>query len=500
MLGSRRIYDVRSQMKDSTVLKTILALVSLTAIHLTAHAQEAKTPEAATTAQATSEESAATAGNGGAYIRITDANFKKSLLGLPPFRYQGVEAATPQFLKAGKELFDVFRNDMEVSGYFNLVKTDAMPDDIAKSGLEPEAKSPSGFSYGFWKQLKTDFLIRVGYHIYGGDVHVTAYVYYVPQEKTILAKTYKTRVADVRAAAHTFANDVIKELTGKPGMFLSRIVASRSTRKDQKEIFVMDWDGANSRQITSHKSIAQSPAWSYDGRLLVYSVFAFHSNEKKRNLDLFSYNITTGRRFLLSYRRGVNSGATFFPDNRNIMLTISAAGNPDLYKMALDGSNPIQITNGPRSAMNVEPAVSPDGKRIAFSSDRSGRPHLFVMNVDGSGARQITIAGDYNSAPRWSPDSKRLVFAGNDKGHFDIFTVGADGSDMVRLTSAKKPGGRWADNEDPSYSPDGRHILFVSNRTGANQLYITNLDGDTERRITFDAHRYFRPHWSPSFD
>jgi TolB protein len=93
-----------------------------------------------------------------------------------------------------------------------------------------------------------------------------------------------------------------------------------------------------------------------------------------------------------------------------------------------------------------------------------------------------------------------LVFAGYDKGHFDLFTVNADGSDMIRLTSAKKPSGRIADNEDPSYSPDGRHILFVSNRTGANQLYLVTTDGETEKRITYDSHQYFKPQWSPSFD
>lgn len=442
----------------------------------------------------------AQAQEGGAYIKITDANFRKSLLALPPFQFQGVAANSPQHLSVGKTLFDVFRNNMETSGYFEFIKPAAFLEDTAKTGLKPAAQESGGFKFESWKQIGTDFLIRVGYRISGQELSVDTYTYFVGQEKLVLGKTYKAKVSDARTIAHTFANDVVKELTGKQGMFLSKLVTSRSTAKGQKEIFIMDWDGANARQVSSHKSIAQSPSWSFDGKMIAYSAFAYHANEKRRNLDLFTYDTTSGRRFLVSYRRGINSGSAFFPGDRSLLLTISTAGNPDLYKMSLDGKNLERITNGPRGAMNVEPNVSPDGRQIAFSNDRNGRPHVFVMNADGSNIRRITIAGTYNSAPRWSPDGKRLVFAGYDKGHFDLFTVNADGSDMIRLTSARKPNGKMADNEDPSYSPDGRHILFVSNRTGANQLYIVTTDGETEKRITFDTHQYFKPHWSPSFD
>lgn len=473
----------------------VLASVSIAAVlsfaTTTAQAQE--------TAPAAAAPTTGTAASG-AYIRITDANFKKSLMALPPFQFQGVAAANPSHLKIGKDLFDVFRNDMETSGYFEFIKPAAFIEDTAKMGLKPAGEEAGGFKFESWKQIGTEFLIRVGYRVTGDQLSVDTYTYYVAQSKLVFSKTYRAKTSEVRTVAHTFANDVLKELTGQSGMFLSRVTASRSTRPGQKEIFVMDWDGANSQQVSTHKSIAQSPSWSFDGKMIAYSAFAYHANEKRRNLDLFTYDTATGRRFLVSYRKGINSGSTFSPSNRHILLTISNSGNPDLYRMSLDGKTLERITNGPRGAMNVEASVSPDGKKIAFSSDRNGRPHIFIMNADGTGVKQITIAGEYNSSPRWSPDGKRIVFAGSDKGHFDIFTVNADGSDMVRLTSAKKANGKWADNEDPSYSPDGRHVLFVSNRTGANQLYIVTTDGETEKRITFDSHQYFKPHWSPAFD
>jgi TolB protein len=110
--------------------------------------------------------------------------------------------------------------------------------------------------------------------------------------------------------------------------------------------------------------------------------------------------------------------------------------------------------------------------------------------------KRITFAGQFNSSPAWSPDSKKLAFAGQSDDHFDIFVMNVDGSNMIRLTSAKKSNGRWANNEDPSFSPDGRFVMYTSNRTGKSQIYISTVDGNEERRVTNDNYNYYRPKWS----
>jgi TolB protein len=316
----------------------------------------------------------------------------------------------------------------------------------------------------------------------------------------VLAKTYKASAGDARTVAHTFANDVIKALTGQPGSFLSKIVVARSTKPGEKEIFVMDWDGANVKQITRHGTISQSPSWSWNGRTIAYSSFAYHANQKTRNLDLFTYDVDSGKRYAISYRTGVNSGSSFFPDDRHILLTISSSGQSDIYKMTVDGRSLSKITNAKRNELNVEPVISPDGSKIAFSSDRTGNAMIYVMNVDGSNVKRLTIAGKYNATPAWSPDGKKIAFAGYDASHFDIFLMNADGTNMSRLTSATKKNGKMSNNEEPTFSPDGRNIIFTSDRTGKYQLYITSLDGENERRLTFDDHEYFKPRWSPKFD
>ncbi len=437
---------------------------------------------------------------GGLFIKISEAGVKKSLMAIPAFQFVGSPASSKNGTKFGKDLFDVFRNDMDVSGFFEFIKPEAFLEDVTKIGLKPSPGEAGGFKYESWKQIGTEFLVRVGYHINGNDLIVDSYVYYVPQQKIVLAKTYKATSADARTVAHTFANDVVKALTGQPGSFLSKLVVSRSTKKGEKEIFIMDWDSANQKQITRHGSISQSPTWSWDGQMIAYSTFAYHANQKTRNVDLFTYNLNSGKRAAISYRTGVNSGAAYFPDDRQLALTVSNSGLADIYKMTLDGISLTKLTNAKRNELNVEPSVSPDGRRIAFSSDRSGQAMIYVMDVDGSNVKRLTIAGKYNSTPSWSPDGKKIAFAGYDSSHFDIFLMNADGTNMSRLTSAAKGSGKMSNNEEPTFSPDGRNILYRSDRSGKYQLYVTSLDGENERRVTFDQFDYFKPRWSPAFE
>jgi TolB protein len=435
----------------------------------------------------------------GIYIKLGQARTKKSLLAMPALQYFGSPAGSSKAQSAGAEIFTTVTNDLTVSSYFQFLPQSAFLEDTAKTGLTPAGAN--GFKFPSWSSIGAEFLIRMGYSVVGNEITLETYTYHVPQAKLIFGKKYKGTVSSARRIAHTFANDVLKELTGQTGMFLSRVVATSDRGGGKyKEVYVMDWDSANMQKLTNLKTVAISPAWSDDGKTIAYTAYVARARHGFRNADMFLYDVNTGKATLTSYRQGINSGANFAPDGKSIYLTISQGHSPDIYKMNYDGTLVAKVTNGPYGAMNVEPAISPDGKKLAFSSDRAGRPMIYVANADGSSPKRVTFAGQFNSTPSWSPDGKKIAFAGQSEDHFDIFVMNADGTGMIRLTSAKKPNGRWSSNEDPSFSPDGRFIMYTSNRTGKNQIYISTVDGTEERRVTSDSYNYFKPKWSHNIE
>jgi TolB protein len=435
-------------------------------------------------------------------VDVGQAKTRKSLLALPGFTNLG---STDSSSQVGQDLFSVVNNDLEVSGLFTYVKPDAYLEDPKSKSLKPAPGDPNGFDFNKWKSIGTEFLIRGGYKVINGQATLEIYAYYVNDASLVVGKKYEGAVSAVRKIAHSFTNDFVKAVTGKPGFFLNQIVVSVDNGpRTFREIYLMDWDGANPHQITQHRTVSISPDWSPNGELVAYTSYISRKIGKgpmKKNPDLYMYEVKSGRRWLVSYREGMNSGANFTRDSREILLTLSMGKTADIFRMSADGKSIKQLTQGPGTAMNVEPAISPDGKKIAFSTDRGGKPMIYVMGADGSNPKRLTWAGNYNSTPTWSPDGSKIAFAGVDKekdGTFDIFIINADGSGLQRLTSSRKTSGKWANNEAPSFAPDGQRVLFASDRTGTSQLYMVNIDGTNERRITFDSKFYSKPKWGPA--
>lgn len=436
------------------------------------------------------------------YIKIGDAKTKKSLVGFPQFNYSGSPAIATKHFALGAEMYNVIQNDLDVSGYFQFISSSAFLEDGKKAGLKPFPGSANGFKFDSWKPLSADFLIKGEFVVDKDDqLELEIYLYHVPKSGLVFGKKYRGPKSTLRKIAHTFANDVLKNLTDKSGPFNSKFVFSSDRGGNKyREIYTMDWDGVEIEKISNHNSIALSPAWSPDAKKVAYTAYVQKKSTKMRNADLFLFDLEKSKRTNLSFRTGINSGAAFSPNGNSIFLTISQGVTPNIFKINLDGEVQGKITNGPGNALNVEPAVSPDGKKLAFSSDRSGKPMIYVMDIDGTNVTRVTFGGVFNSAPAWSPDGKKIAFAGQDAGNFDIFLMDVSGQNITRVTSAKKANGKAADNEDPHFSPDGRFIVYTSNRTGKNQIYFSTVDGSEERRVTQDGHNYYKPKWSTFLD
>ncbi|MDX1450277.1 MAG: hypothetical protein R3246_14600, partial [Acidimicrobiia bacterium] len=153
-------------------------------------------------------------------------------------------------------------------------------------------------------------------------------------------------------------------------------------------------------------------------------------------------------------------------------------GNREIYLMAADGSDGINLTNHP--AADGDAAWSPDGSKIAFASNRDGNTEIYVMNADGSEVTRLTDDPAIDRFPSWSPDGRRIAFSSDRGGDTDIYLMNPDGSELLRLTSDP------AEDAEPAWLADGSLIVFFSTRSGNGEIWCMNPDGSNPVNLPDD--------------
>src|SRR5256886_683134 len=160
-----------------------------------------------------------------------------------------------------------------------------------------------------------------------------------------------------------------------------------------------------------------------------------------------------------------------------IVIASSRSGRLQLY--AAERANLAQLRKVlDDSATAAEPAYSPDGSRLAFVSTRDGQPEIYVMDADGTNPSRLTNAPGADGDPSFTADGRAVLFHSPRTGHRQIFLQPITGSDPIQLT--QEP----SDNSQPSASPDGETIAFVSNRDGSDDIWLMSRDGSNQRNFT----------------
>jgi len=146
------------------------------------------------------------------------------------------------------------------------------------------------------------------------------------------------------------------------------------------------------------------------------------------------------------------------PDGRRIVFSMLG----DLYVLPIEGGVATRITSGP--AWDVQPRFSPDGKQIAFTSDRDGGNNLWRIGVDGKNPVQVTKERfRLLNGPAWTPDGQYLIgrkhFSSERSlgaGELWMYHVGG-GSEGLQLTKRKND---QQDLGEAAVSPDGKFVYF----------------------------------------
>jgi Tol biopolymer transport system component len=275
-----------------------------------------------------------------------------------------------------------------------------------------------------------------------------------------------------------------------------RTIVFVSWRDGNGEVYAMNADGSGPRNLTQHPAKDVRPAWSPEGRRLAFV------SRRDGNSEVYVMDADGGRKRNLTRDRLNDDYPTWSPDGRRIAFLRARmhSNNPgglgvhrfssyQLYVVNADGTGLRRLTHKITGPYQV--VWSPDGRTIYF-----GR---YLVSADGSGARRLP---HLPSTAVWSPDGRRIAFVSTTRGRApfggccpssssDIYVMNADGSGIRKLTHSKRY------NAEPAWSPDGRKIAFRSTRNGNRDIYVMNADGSGKRNLTRNPAKDVRPSWSP---
>ena len=303
--------------------------------------------------------------------------------------------------------------------------------------------------------------------------------------KVILSKSYTGTVGAVRTIAHTLANDIVRQFTGQPGPFLSKIAfVSDRDGGQTKELYVMDWDGEGQRRLTGHRSLSLAPDFSYDGTRVVYQ--SFHKGPS----GIFVVPAAGGPGRQVPLPTSLNASPSFSPDGKQIAYCGSVKGNPEIFTVNVDGSYLKRLTDTP--AIDSTPRWSPNGRELAFTSNRQGGPQIYLMDSEGANVRRITFAGTWNDEASFSPKGNQLAFSCRNEGDFQICVLDLLSGRTFQITN----GGA---NENPTWSPDGSKIAWEVRRGDSSQIAVANPDGSGMKLVTALGNNT-SPSWSRNLE
>ena len=412
----------------------------------------------------------------------------KPLIAVPDFRATGATAPT---------LMAVFnstvQNDLQTSPLIKFIpktlyplRVPQVPNDLAagEAAANTRPAPTPGWRLADWTAAPVNAnYLGIGYGAEDRGLFVIFGYFYttaagIPDLKQaqLFGKVYTGSLDQAGAvdAAHHYAADILANFGGQ-NLIGSRIVFV-SDRTGSKEIWVMNWDGTDQRQITKYNSISTFPSVSPDGHTVAFTTYATGYPA----VQLFS--LDTGRKLpFYNQRASMNAFVSFTPDSKQVVFSSTAAGGAaQLYIANADGTGFRRITNS--GVIEVEAKINPKtGTDMVDVSGRSGLPQVYKMNIEGADVQRLSAGTGEATNPSWSPDGSHIAFAwtkGFEPGNYNIFVMDVINRETVQLTSNE---GR---NENPNWAPDGAHIVYASKRGRQSQIWVMNADGTGKHALT----------------
>ena len=327
----------------------------------------------------------------------------------------------------------------------------------------------------------------------------------------VLTKTPLPPPATVASVATNTATEAATATLTPAAVDGGGVIAFASDRVDGKTLQIwtmkpyLDSSGkfiaGNLAQITSDPGDKTQPAWSPDGKKLLYVAAG---GSKTQGLDIYMLDLSTpgSPPVDLSKHNGDDTDPVWSPDGKLIAFSGNWRGDGvlQLFMMNADGSNVHRIST---DYMEYSPTWQPDMQWLLFVMNASDNKYLYRRWMDTGFSYMTSTPSSYDSAelfgrfgqveqPKISPDGISLAYVQIKGTSLNIFTADYKkrGAQFSQLTSTGK-------DQNPAWSADSQMLVFTSERDGNPEIYIMTAGGLLQTNLTNNPGRDIQPAWQP---
>jgi serine/threonine protein kinase/Tol biopolymer transport system component len=233
-------------------------------------------------------------------------------------------------------------------------------------------------------------------------------------------------------------------------------------------------------------------AWTPDGKIV-------HVSRASGKADIWIMNADGTEDRQLTSNAGWNNFPQVSADGRYIVFTSNRAGSPNIWRMDIDGNNPKQLTHGTK---DWNPLWSVDGKSIIFTAIDAAKVSMWKVSIDGG--NPIRLNHYFGSAMSVSPkDGKIACRFVDEQAKPPGFRVGVLDSEGAHLTAAfdlpnflEEVGPRRF-HQVIDWTADGQALTYLERQSGVENIWSQRLDGGPPRQLTnFKSDLIFYYKWS----
>jgi TolB protein len=177
-----------------------------------------------------------------------------------------------------------------------------------------------------------------------------------------------------------------------------KILFANRAAEGPTSLWTIDINGENADLLYAAPNTIVAADWSPTGNRIAFAMAV----DQPEAYEVFVMDVDGANiRQLTRGLPGIGGSLDWSPDGRHLLIYAGLQGDKNIYLIDVDAQTAVQLTNGGNNAAS---AFSPDGQWIAFNSLRNNdQADIFIMRPDGTDLRQVTNHPDPDWQPQWEP-------------------------------------------------------------------------------------------------